>query len=270
MQFTEAVVNLKFDEDPKYAAYVQLFESLCGPVAQRPIQLEAGTKVGQKRGREDIEEEALDIVRPAVMRTATVVVSGVHLTLLSRRDPAWRPVPSSQACLACRRCRTRVLMQLMAPRWHVQPCSCTCCLQGTSNPAIAPLPLLRGKVATALASALLSAVRGAEPEEEDPAGPARHAVDHGVQRPPSHEAAVPLQCGQHACGPARGEGKTLEKFRLLCMGSDSSRGTCACCGLVKARKGIAQKSPCLDCSRSRQGCLWMMGHSCSKSCSTAA
>ena len=64
MQFTEAVVNLKFDEDPKYAAYVQLFESLCGPVAQRPIQLEAGTKVGQKRGREDTEEEALDIVRP--------------------------------------------------------------------------------------------------------------------------------------------------------------------------------------------------------------
>ena len=65
-QFTEAVVNLKFDEDPKYSAYVQLFESLCGPVAQRPIQLEAGQglKVGQKRGREEVDEEALDIVRP--------------------------------------------------------------------------------------------------------------------------------------------------------------------------------------------------------------
>ena len=35
-QFTEAVVNLKFDEEPKYAAYVTLFEPLCGPGPAAP------------------------------------------------------------------------------------------------------------------------------------------------------------------------------------------------------------------------------------------
>ena len=37
MQFTEAVVNLKFDEEPKYAAYSSLFEPLCGATPARPI-----------------------------------------------------------------------------------------------------------------------------------------------------------------------------------------------------------------------------------------
>lgn len=37
LQFTEAVVNLKFDEDPKYAAYSSLFEPLCGATPARPI-----------------------------------------------------------------------------------------------------------------------------------------------------------------------------------------------------------------------------------------
>ena len=31
--FTEAVINLKFDEEPKYGAYSTLFEPLCGPVS---------------------------------------------------------------------------------------------------------------------------------------------------------------------------------------------------------------------------------------------
>ena len=65
LQFTEAVVNLKFDEDPKYTPYAQLFEALCGPGPQRPIQMEASSaKVGQKRPREGTDEEAQDIVRP--------------------------------------------------------------------------------------------------------------------------------------------------------------------------------------------------------------
>ena len=63
-QFTEAVVNLKFDEEPKYTAYVALFEPLCGPGPQRPILLEEKPKVGQKRGREAIEEDT-EIVRTA-------------------------------------------------------------------------------------------------------------------------------------------------------------------------------------------------------------
>jgi serine/threonine protein kinase len=52
--FTEAVVNLKFDEEPKYAAYMALFEPLCGPAGpNRPLQCEAGpARAGQKRGRD--------------------------------------------------------------------------------------------------------------------------------------------------------------------------------------------------------------------------
>ena len=61
-QFTEAVVNLKFDEEPRYSAYVPLFEPLCGPGPQRPILLEEKSRVGQKRGREAFEGEDVDIV----------------------------------------------------------------------------------------------------------------------------------------------------------------------------------------------------------------
>lgn len=61
-QFTEAVVNLKFDEDPKYAAYMALFEPLCGaPGPQRPIIVDSLPKVGQKRGREEAD---LDLATP--------------------------------------------------------------------------------------------------------------------------------------------------------------------------------------------------------------
>ena len=45
-QFTEGVVNQKFDEEPKYEAYMKLFEPLCGPAPQRPILTEGATKVG--------------------------------------------------------------------------------------------------------------------------------------------------------------------------------------------------------------------------------
>ena len=62
-QFTEAVVNLKFDEEPRYSAYVPLFEPLCGPGPQRPILLEEkNLRVGQKRGREAFEGEDTEIV----------------------------------------------------------------------------------------------------------------------------------------------------------------------------------------------------------------
>ena len=62
-QFTEAVVNLKFDEEPRYSAYVPLFEPLCGPGPQRPILLEEkNLRVGQKRGREAFEGEDMEIV----------------------------------------------------------------------------------------------------------------------------------------------------------------------------------------------------------------
>lgn len=44
-QFTEGVVNQKFDEEPKYEAYMKLFEPLCGPGPQRPILTEGAAKV---------------------------------------------------------------------------------------------------------------------------------------------------------------------------------------------------------------------------------
>lgn len=60
-QFTESVVNLKFDEEPRYEAYMRLFEPLCGPNLTRPILTEGAAKVGQKRAR-DPESEPLDDV----------------------------------------------------------------------------------------------------------------------------------------------------------------------------------------------------------------
>ncbi|KAL4442959.1 hypothetical protein ABPG77_008450 [Micractinium sp. CCAP 211/92] len=61
--FTEAVMNLKFEEEPMYAAYIALFEPLLGANPARPLQVENAVKVGQKRGRSQLEElnaEVLD------------------------------------------------------------------------------------------------------------------------------------------------------------------------------------------------------------------
>ena len=50
-QFTEAVVNLKFDEEPKYAAYMDLFDPLCGPAGPtRPVMVGDGTEPAKVRG----------------------------------------------------------------------------------------------------------------------------------------------------------------------------------------------------------------------------
>ena len=61
-QFTEYVMNLKYDEDPKYSWMISLFEPLCGSALARPIKISdsAVAKVGQKRTRDmigDTEEE---------------------------------------------------------------------------------------------------------------------------------------------------------------------------------------------------------------------
>lgn len=64
-QFAEAVVNLKFDEEPKYTAYSRIFEPLCGAGPGRPIILENNPKVGQKRGRDAAaDEDALEVIPP--------------------------------------------------------------------------------------------------------------------------------------------------------------------------------------------------------------
>lgn len=64
--FTEAVVNLKFDEEPRYSAYIQLFESLCGPSNMRPILMDPlpPSRVGQKRGRDVTADDNLDLGAP--------------------------------------------------------------------------------------------------------------------------------------------------------------------------------------------------------------
>jgi hypothetical protein len=50
-QFTEAVVNLKFDEEPKYAAYMDLFDPLCGPAGPtRPVMVGDGTEPAKVSG----------------------------------------------------------------------------------------------------------------------------------------------------------------------------------------------------------------------------
>lgn len=89
-QFTEAVVNLKFDEEPKYSPYAQLFEALCGPGPQRPIQMEASVaKVGQKRQRESSDEDNQDIIPKKKIRlglpaTQWITVYNAHRPMKQR------------------------------------------------------------------------------------------------------------------------------------------------------------------------------------------
>ncbi|KAK9818133.1 hypothetical protein WJX72_007616 [[Myrmecia] bisecta] len=54
-KFTEVVMSLKFDEDPKYAACIALFEPLVLTIP-RPIACDSAIKVGQKRGRQEMAE----------------------------------------------------------------------------------------------------------------------------------------------------------------------------------------------------------------------
>lgn len=99
LQFTEAVVNLKFDEEPKYSPYAQLFEALCGPGPQRPIQMEASVaKVGQKRQRESSDEDNQDIVRhPAVHASSCCATLEYDLLWL----PLHTLVSGVSFCKAC-------------------------------------------------------------------------------------------------------------------------------------------------------------------------
>ncbi|KAJ4954034.1 hypothetical protein NE237_030866 [Protea cynaroides] len=61
-RFVDYVVNLKFDEEPNYAKYVSLFDSIVGPNPDiRPINTDGAQKliyqVGHKRGRLTMEDE---------------------------------------------------------------------------------------------------------------------------------------------------------------------------------------------------------------------
>lgn len=88
-QFAEAVVNLKFDEEPKYQAFMAIFDPLCGPSPQRPILTEGQTKVGQKRGREAMEEDTMDVapkkkIRLGLPATQWITVYNAHRPMKQR------------------------------------------------------------------------------------------------------------------------------------------------------------------------------------------
>lgn len=86
------MVNLKFDEEPKYEVYMRLFEPLCGPAISRPILTEGAAKVGQKRPREasGSEPEALDDgaprkkVRLGLPATQWITVYNAHRPMKQR------------------------------------------------------------------------------------------------------------------------------------------------------------------------------------------
>lgn len=59
--FMEAVINLKFDEEPKYGAMAQLFEPLCGPAGPgRPLCTDGAVKAGAKRKAEALDDDGED------------------------------------------------------------------------------------------------------------------------------------------------------------------------------------------------------------------
>lgn len=45
-KFTEAVLEMKFDEDPKYAALIALFEPILAGCVHKPICVDSAIKVG--------------------------------------------------------------------------------------------------------------------------------------------------------------------------------------------------------------------------------
>ena len=89
-QFTEAVINLKFDEDPKYSYYVSLLEPLCGPAPNRPVRLEGLVKVGSKRTRDQMhdgyDEEDLPKkkVRIGIPATQWITIYNAHRPMKQR------------------------------------------------------------------------------------------------------------------------------------------------------------------------------------------
>uniref|UniRef100_A0A061SHN6 non-specific serine/threonine protein kinase n=1 Tax=Tetraselmis sp. GSL018 TaxID=582737 RepID=A0A061SHN6_9CHLO len=89
-QFTEAVVNIKFDEEPKYAAYRDLFEPLCGQVGpSRPILAETATRVGSKRAREALDDDNDEAgpkkkVRLGLPATQWITVYNAHRPMKQR------------------------------------------------------------------------------------------------------------------------------------------------------------------------------------------
>ncbi|KAI8106201.1 hypothetical protein M9435_000748 [Picochlorum sp. BPE23] len=92
-RFTEAVINLKFDDDPKYSSYMALFEPLCGPPGpSRPLMIDLENRVGQKRARDGQAptDDELDLpaskkrVRLGLPATQWITVYNAHRPMKQR------------------------------------------------------------------------------------------------------------------------------------------------------------------------------------------
>lgn len=104
LQFTEAVVNLKFDEEPKYAACMALFEPLCGPQPQRPILTESLAKV--------IFSSVVCVVQKSVGRTCYGVLLESLITSYMRRA-----ISKQVGVLLCRLARNAHATRWRMRRW---------------------------------------------------------------------------------------------------------------------------------------------------------
>jgi serine/threonine protein kinase len=82
--FTDAVINLRFDEVPPYAAYIKLFEPLLG-AANRPLQVETALEAGRKRGREELE--ALDADLAARKKVRLGMPASQWITIYNKHRP---------------------------------------------------------------------------------------------------------------------------------------------------------------------------------------
>lgn len=79
--FTEFVLNLKFDEEPNYNRMISLFEPLINIITP-PLIIEGALKVGQKRSRECLEPE----VQPS-KRVRTGIPAKQWVTIYNRHSP---------------------------------------------------------------------------------------------------------------------------------------------------------------------------------------
>lgn len=86
--FMETVVNLKFDEEPKYEALRALLEPLCGPSPNRPINTDGASKAGTKRKAETLDEEDADRpkkkVRLGLPATQWITIYNAHRAMKQR------------------------------------------------------------------------------------------------------------------------------------------------------------------------------------------
>eukprot|EP00217_Crustomastix_stigmatica_P003297 CAMPEP_0183797840 /NCGR_PEP_ID=MMETSP0803_2-20130417/17234_1 /TAXON_ID=195967 /ORGANISM="Crustomastix stigmata, Strain CCMP3273" /LENGTH=604 /DNA_ID=CAMNT_0026042513 /DNA_START=90 /DNA_END=1904 /DNA_ORIENTATION=- len=89
--FMDIVVNLKFDEEPKYGQLAQLLEPLCGPSPNRPINTDGAAKVsaGTKRKASVLDDEneegrAKKKVRLGMPATQWITIYNAHRPMKQR------------------------------------------------------------------------------------------------------------------------------------------------------------------------------------------